>query len=226
VDTAAPFPAEPPAPPASAGGLVPSRAWRRALWRRAVRWGRVLVLTSFLGTALVGALVAPWQSTLVHAPTLGLLLGGTVALAGGGSLGDAASRRPVLQAAGAGFLLVPFGAALPVLGSLGGVVVLIVLVVGSLVVADSLAEGPEAELREAAGVAAVLPELPTAELVDRWLESEELLRSDAHRGRVAEVRGLLLDELHRRDPDGVAAWLAAGGGSPRPFLRADRDGPG
>ncbi|MGY1835483.1 hypothetical protein ACI79P_10260 [Blastococcus sp. SYSU DS0510] len=191
-----------------------------------MRWGRVLVIASLLGPALVGALVAPWQVTLVHGPTLGLLLGGTLALADGGFPREAASRRLVLRAAGAGILLVPFGAALPVLGSLGGLVVLVLLVVGSLVAADRLAEDAAAEVGAAAGVADVLPVLPTAELADRWVETEEILRSGQHRDRVVEVRALLLDELSRRDPEGVAAWVAAGGRSPRPYLRADRDGAG
>ncbi|MCF6745483.1 hypothetical protein E9529_14630 [Blastococcus sp. KM273128] len=224
MSTAASFPPEPPPLPAPAAPLLPSRAWRQALWWRAVRWGRVLITTTFLGTALVGALVAPWQSTLLHGPALGVVLGGVAALATGGYPREPAPRRLVVHATAAGVLLVPFGAALPVLGSLGGLVALVVLVVGPLVAADQLAADPAVEIRDAVEAGAVLPALPTAELVDRWLVTDELLlRSGRHRARTAEVRARLLEELSRRDPDGVTAWLAAGGGSPRPHLRTDGD---
>lgn len=187
-----------------------------------MRWGRVLVATTILTTALIGAVFTPSLWMLVYAPTLGVLLGGTVALADRDFPREPASRRLVLQAAGTGVLLLPFGAALPALGSLGGVVVLVLLIGGPLVAADRLTEG-EPEISDAAGLRSVLPGLPTAALVETWSGTEELLRSPRHRGQATELRGLLLDELTRRDPGGVAAWLAVGGASPEPHIRSDPD---
>ncbi|MCZ2857111.1 hypothetical protein [Blastococcus sp. VKM Ac-2987] len=208
--------------PASAGGFLPSRARQRALRRTVARCGRVLVATTILTTALVGAVFTPWLWMLVYAPTLGLLFGGTAALADPDFPRDPASRRLVVHAAATGVLLLPFGAALPALGSLGGVAVLVLLVAGPLVAADRLTED-EVDVRDVAGLRSVLPRLPTAALVETWSGTEELLRSPRHRDLATEVRGLVLDELTRRDPGGVAAWLAVGGTSPAPHIRSDRD---
>jgi hypothetical protein len=64
----------------------------------------------------------------------------------------------------------------------------------------------------------------TAELCRQWIESYgELSRatSSAARLRVVMARQRCLDELERRDPDGLHAWLssaASAGGDPRRFL--------
>ncbi|RBY88894.1 hypothetical protein DQ244_13920 [Blastococcus sp. TBT05-19] len=191
--------------------------------RAAVRAGRVLVGTVVVATAMFGAVVTPWAVMLLGAPALGLLAAGTVASADPGFPREPGSRRVVVHVAAGGVLAVPFGAALPALGGLGGAVVLVVLVVGSLVAADALAA---AERGSRAEDAAELGALPTEEVVRQWLATEERLRSPRHRGEAAEVRALLLDELARRDPQGVAAWLAAGGASPAPYIRTGRDLPG
>jgi hypothetical protein len=64
----------------------------------------------------------------------------------------------------------------------------------------------------------------TSELCRQWLESYgELSRAPSHaaRLRVVMARQRCLDELERRDPEGLRAWLASAasaGGDPRRFL--------
>ncbi|MFI5695302.1 hypothetical protein ACIA58_25845 [Kribbella sp. NPDC051586] len=64
----------------------------------------------------------------------------------------------------------------------------------------------------------------TTELCRQWLESYGELRratSQAARLRVVMARQRCLDELERRDPDGLQAWLAStasAGGDPRRFF--------
>ena len=55
--------------------------------------------------------------------------------------------------------------------------------------------------------------MPTTTLLDRWRATGAVLRSTNDPGErclAAEVRGVLLDEMARRDPDGVARWLTEG----------------
>ncbi|RZU31309.1 hypothetical protein [Blastococcus saxobsidens] len=205
-------------------GTSAARTGQPASIRIAVRVGRVLGATLYVTTALFGALFTSWSSMLVVAPLLGALVGGAVALVRPDFAKDAASRRTVVHAAVAGVLALPFATGLPALGGLGSVVVLLLLVVGSLTVDDWLAAGePGPRVGHPAELRPVLGVLPTAELVSAWLRTEDLLRSARDRSRVAELRELLLDELARRDPEGVARWLAAGGRSPVPHVRTDRD---
>ncbi|MCA0143626.1 hypothetical protein [Blastococcus sp. LR1] len=201
-----------------------SRPGRSTPWRTAARAGRAVCGTLFVATALVGAVVTPWMVMLVAAPALGLLAAGTVASADPDFPREAGSRRIVVLVAAAGVLAVPFGAGLPALGGLGGVVVLVLLVVGSFVAAEAAtAAEPTTPIRDVTELGALLGTLSTDELVREWLVTEDHLRSARHRGPAAEVRALLLDELARRDPAGVSAWLAAGDPSPGPYIRTDRD---
>jgi hypothetical protein len=181
----------------------------------------------FVAAALVGAVVTPWWWMLLFAPVLGALAGGTVAVVDPGFPREPSSRRLVCYAVGVGVLLLPFGTALPALGDAGGLIAVVLLGVGSLVAADRLPEDDAVPpVRDVAALGAVLSVLPTAELIEEWEATEELLRSPLHRRTAAEVRGLLLEELTRRDPAGVSRWLTAGGASPEPHLGTDRDLPG
>jgi hypothetical protein len=80
--------------------------------------------------------------------------------------------------------------------------------------ADGPADAPERELSSLADV----------ELCLIWRQSFLLLetaRTAAERQSVVELRQLYLDELHRRSPEGFAAWLASGArasGNPFPYV--------
>jgi hypothetical protein len=69
--------------------------------------------------------------------------------------------------------------------------------------------------------------LTTAELCRQWQDSYEALRdatTAAARLRIVETRQLYLDELERRDPVGLEAWLggnASAAGDPSRFLARD-----
>lgn len=69
--------------------------------------------------------------------------------------------------------------------------------------------------------------LTTAELCRQWQESYETLRgatTAAARLRIVEARQHYLDELERRDPIGLTAWLganASAAGDPSRFLARD-----
>jgi hypothetical protein len=84
--------------------------------------------------------------------------------------------------------------------------------------ATSLADGPAAAPERA------LSSLADVELCLVWRQSFLLLetaRTAAERQSVVEQRQLYLDELHRRSPEGFAAWLASGArasGNPFPYV--------
>ncbi|MFI6826447.1 hypothetical protein ACIBG5_05060 [Kribbella sp. NPDC050241] len=69
--------------------------------------------------------------------------------------------------------------------------------------------------------------LTTAELCTRWQDSYDALRAAttaAARLRIVEARQHYLDELERRDPRGLNAWLgknASAAGDPSRFLAGD-----
>jgi hypothetical protein len=90
------------------------------------------------------------------------------------------------------------------------------------------AAGPDAAGPYAAGpCAADLSSVSTRELVQTWRHSYLTLVSTsdlATRSSVVRYRQLYLDELERRDPRGVQAWLESGAraaGDPSRYLRDD-----
>ena len=63
----------------------------------------------------------------------------------------------------------------------------------------------------------LLAELTTAQLCALWRKSRSGLHAaptPAARARVAAARGLLLDELERREPEVMAHWLQSGAREP------------
>ncbi|MGY1752634.1 hypothetical protein [Blastococcus sp. SYSU D01042] len=198
--------------PAAPADRAPSL---HAGWRVLVRTGAVLVLGLSCGIALLGALVTHWTGMLVFAPLLGAAAAAVVALVG------PSSRPALVHAAVAGTVLVPFANGLVLLGSAGGALLLALLTVGPLLLLGWSAAEDTPVGRT------TLPELlqllPTAELIEEWRATEELHRDPAQRSTASVVRAALLDELSRRDPDGVAAWLAGGDPVPDRYIRTDRD---
>jgi len=77
----------------------------------------------------------------------------------------------------------------------------------------------------------VLPTVSRAEICRQWQESYAALNAvgSTARLRIVMARQRCLDELERRDPAGLNAWLsssaASAGGNPRPFLNANADDP-
>jgi hypothetical protein len=71
----------------------------------------------------------------------------------------------------------------------------------------------------------VMPKRSTAELCRQWRDSYEALRqarTDNQRLRIVMERQRCLDELGRRDPEGLQAWLssaASAAGDPARFLK-------
>jgi hypothetical protein len=82
----------------------------------------------------------------------------------------------------------------------------------------------------AAGFPTRLDHLSTADLCRAWCRSTTALQGSAsvtYRVAVLELRASYLDELERRHPSGIAAWLASDDPTavdPTPFVRA-RDRP-
>ncbi len=71
-----------------------------------------------------------------------------------------------------------------------------------------------------------IPQRSTADLRRQWRESYEALRqarTDKQRLRIVLERQHCLDELDRRDPEGLQAWLASAAsavGDPSRFLKS------
>jgi hypothetical protein len=148
----------------------------------------------------------------------------------------------LVRGAAAGALLVVTGACLsPAIGILGAVVVL-GLLVGTLVLRRHRATRsltrvsgrPVDDVPPRRDLLPLppLPEHTTRELTEAWVRSRQaLLRTTSTRDRahLVALRQAYLDELERRDADGVRRWLDSGralSSDPRSFLTAPgRDEP-
>ena len=70
-----------------------------------------------------------------------------------------------------------------------------------------------ANLRRAADHTPLLTGLTTPQLCALWRKSQAGLHAattPADRAKVVSARGVLLDELERREPDAMAEWLESG----------------
>lgn len=201
-------------PTSAAGGPAPHLV---AGWRCVIRGTGVVLLATVAGTALLGAVATHWAGMLIVAPGLGAVLAAVVALV------DPSARRGMFWAGVTGVVLVPFANGLVLLGAAGGSVALVILCLGPVVAVGWSAFPEDPRVREdLTALREMLPLLPTADLLEEWRASEDLLRSPPDRAAAAGIRALLLDELAHRDPRGVAGWLSAGGSSPDAYIRADR----
>ncbi|MGY1711600.1 hypothetical protein ACI8AC_19035 [Geodermatophilus sp. SYSU D00758] len=193
-------------------------AWCRPL----ARAGRRVVPLVAVPVSLLGALLLPTWTVLGLGPLLGLFAAGVVLTAEPVGPVRPRTRRAAALAGAVGVLALPFAAGTHQLAPGGGVLVVLVLVLGSaaalefVVAADD--DGPADD---------VLPSLPTPQLVAVWEAAGAVLdrwSSPRDRARAVRRRAAVLDELTRRDPEGVAAWLRAGGDPPGPHTRADAAG--
>ncbi|GAA1594333.1 hypothetical protein GCM10009804_58680 [Kribbella hippodromi] len=184
-------------------------------------WGAVaggLFLPS-LAAAVLELSVAVWAILAFAAVPFGLML--VVATDGATSESPRARRLRVLKLTATGYLVTV--ATIVLIGLLGsGALVLVGLV---------LATSPPAIHWYLARFGRVRPQLAavsTQELCQQWSDSyEQLARASTSnaRLRVVMARQHCLDELERRDPNGLQAWLASSasaGSDPHRFL-TDRE---
>jgi hypothetical protein len=224
--------AERPAPPPeepSPGGDRPG-VLASSLWRAVMAFCRVVVPSGFVLLALIGALVTPPVAMLVVAPLIGCVTGVMVVLLSPAVSAEPWGRRAALYTAATGAAFVPFTSGVALFGSAGGVLALVLLVLGSCLAADGIADVIEdmpagGALPDDHWLVVVMPSLPTAALLQQWRATRAVSfagRGAAEQARAAHVRGLILDELARRDPAAVERWLTSGDWSSGPRIRPDR----
>jgi hypothetical protein len=189
-------------------------------------WRSVCVVLGCLGIAL-GLIVLP-PDLLIPYLLLTIVIGLTAAVGHTSSSADHENERRAGRRAGVRAMLPLLGLlALAGLGFALGIVVLplaLAVVVTSPPVVrwyeHSIRRPQSGELGESA--------ISTAELCRRWHDSFEDLQNavtPAARLRVVTARQRCLDELERRDPDGLNAWLsstASPAGDPSRFVRLVR----
>jgi hypothetical protein len=145
------------------------------------------------------------------------------------------ARRAVVFSATGTALLVPCLTGLGEFGTAGTVAAVMLMILGCVVVAGWIAEQSEPPARETAPDLDVdelqqfLEVLPTSMLLREWRVAGEHVQPGSDGNRRAEavlVRTLLLEELSRRDPVGVARWLSEGDEeAPEQYLLGDSDAP-
>jgi hypothetical protein len=238
IDDPGPFGPSPPEPgpqttpeqcPQTYPGLAAPVAW--GLWRAVIGVSRVVVSTVFVTVALLGAAVTPALTMLTLAPLVGALAAGITAAINPGFPVERSARRAAVFVGAASTMLVPFISGAGALGDTGGALAFALLVLGFLLAADWLIGGgggaPDgAASHDVAGLRNLLRELPVAVLLDEWRATETVLQAQLDgpdRNATVQIRGLLLDELTRRDPVGVHRWLEDGGRSPERHIRTDPD---
>ena len=198
--------------------------------RALVRSGRAALGTVYGGVALLGLLHQDPAITLIVTPFMCILVMGLRSSVHQALHATAAtpSLGPLLPAAAVGALFAPFGTGVQQLGERGAYLFLAVLALTTALGCHWLYRSgiPAAETADARSAAAPAP--PTAEatqlsrellrrlaldyLVEEWRRSDELVHraSPADRGAAVEWRGLLLEELERRDPRGFSDWVLDG----------------
>ena len=201
------------------------------LWNSVMACCRVVVRAGFVALALLGAFVTPPAGMLLVAPLTGATAGVVVACLHPAFPAQPRARRGALLTAATGAAFVPFVNGVDLLGSAGGVVALVLLVLSFCLAADWLMglledRPPNGAPGDVRWLRAVLPSLATAVLLQEWRATQQTCGSRsgaAERARAVQLRELLLDEFARRDPVAVERWLASGDWSAGPRMGSDRD---
>jgi hypothetical protein len=201
------------------------------VWWAVMTVCRIAVPTGFVVMALIGAVVTPPFGMFVVAPLTGSGLGLLVALLNPAFPDERWARRAALLTAATGAAFIPFMSGVTLFGNAGGVFALVLLVLGSGLAADRMMDvvenhPPGSVRRDDHWLRVVMPSLPTAALLQEWRATQAVFggrRGIAEQTRAAHVRGLLLEELARRDPAAVERWLSSGDWSAVPRIRTDRD---
>jgi hypothetical protein len=182
-------------------------AARRGTVLRLVDAGTRLLRVLATSVALLGLLVAPPAQVLLVAPAVAVVAAvSSAALAW--YLTDQWPRRrvPVTIALVAGGA-VPFAHGLDLLGAAGERVALALLVLTASSVLGWIARADQAPVRAEPDPSwqDLVQVLPTGMLLSEWRSLDQRLRleQDAPAG-LTELRTMLLRELYRRDPAGVA----------------------
>lgn len=190
-------------------------------------------LVGVVGVALLGALVSSPLAMFVVAPAVGALGALQTAVVHLGFPDGPGARRTVLLSGFGWALLVPFVMGVGALGVLGLALTVLLVLIGTVVGMSKIsvlcrnvaAPGPGAD---AALLCELVRGLPTSSLLDEWRSSEAVLHEtdDAARHVAAtEIRTLVLEEMTRRDPDGVDRWLREGANDPPDTYIREESGP-
>jgi hypothetical protein len=209
--------------------------------RRAHRWSRVLavracrraLLGGVVAFAFVGALTSPPYVVLMVAPAFGIFIASMVAMINPAFPEARSARRATVMSGTSAALVVPCLAGIVQFGAAGAVTAVVLMVLGCVVVGGWIAEQSDPPGRGAASDLDVeelrqfLQVLPTSMLLREWRSAGEHVQPGADPDRRAGavlVRTVLLEELSRRDPVGVARWLSEGDeDAPEQYLRGDSD---
>jgi len=183
--------------------------------------------------ALVGALTTPPQVVLVFAPILGVFVGSVVALVNPAFSKAHSARRAAVLSGTVAALVVPCLAGLGQAGAAGTIGAVVLMVLTCVVVSGWIAEysdppgGEPASEPDVEELRQFVHALPTSMLLREWRAAGEHVQPGAapdRRAGAVLTRGLLLEELSRRDPVGVAEWLSDGDEeAPEQHLRGDSD---
>ncbi|GAA4751321.1 hypothetical protein GCM10023328_37880 [Modestobacter marinus] len=184
-----------------------------------VRVARLLLVVLYVGIALPGALVTPAPRMLLLAPLVGAFAAVVAGLVHPGFPAQPGARRAVLGASAGSALAVPFAGGVGLLGPTGSWVVIGMVLLAATVVGCWIADWDSAPLtvadpRRVAVLRDFVGVLPTEALVREWWATCAPLQATTdpqERAALVRVRGLILDELVRRDPDAMARWLGEGG---------------
>lgn len=205
-----------------------------ATWPRVARTLRLLLAVLYVGIALPGALVTPVPQMLLLAPLVGAFAAVVAGLVDSGFPARPRARRAVLGAFTGAALTVPFFSGVGLLGPSGawlviGMVLLAATVAGMWIAEWDVSPLPVWVPRRVASLRELVGVLRTDALVQEWRATGPPLQAATdprERAAIVRVRGLILDELVRRDPTAMARWLEDGGPTdPGPHLRQER-GPG
>ena len=216
--------------------------------RRAVTLSRLLLQVLYVGIALLGALLGPPATTLVLGFTVGVAGAVLFVVMHWSCNEQGPTRRDLLAAGTTSAALGPFAEGISALGNAGpplglGILILCAVVGGHSIASSLDADSPVATItatdRSAGGhslstgvaedssLTELLRVVPLDVLFSEWrLTEEELVahRSGHRYAAAVHIRGLLLTEMHHRDPAGVNRWLSEGRrGRPEHYIRGDHD---
>ena len=183
-----------------------------------------LLRVLYTGTALLGLLFTPPLLSLVVGPVLATWAVVLLAVFVWYLEEHWPTRRTLTTTAAVTVALLPFGHAVLALQALGKVIVLLALVLLTVAAIcaisasgrqspgtspTNLPRGADVRLRE------LLHVLPLPALLSEWRALSRLRPGTYADAVVAvELRGMVLDELHQRNPAAFSMWLSSGASSP------------